>query len=39
MRAVQRCETAGIDVGRGKRDYKDGYNCRVFIVDETERRT
>ena len=22
MRAVQRCETAGIDVGRGKRDYK-----------------
>lgn len=23
-RAVQRCETAGIDVGRGKRDYKDG---------------
>lgn len=29
-RAVQRCETAGIDVGRGKRDYKDGYNCRVL---------
>ena len=39
MRAVQRCETAGIDVGRGKRDYKDGYNCRVFIMDETGRRT
>lgn len=38
-RAVQRCETAGIDVGRGKRDYKDGYNCRVFIMDETGRRT
>lgn len=38
-RAAQRCETAGIDVGRGKRDYKDGYNCRVFIMDETERRT
>jgi len=35
------CKALGVEPypERGKRDYKDGYNCRVFIMDETGRRT
>ena len=41
-RAVQRCETAGIDVGRGKRDYKciermDSRRPSPIHADEKER--
>lgn len=45
-KAVMMCESAGIDVGRGKRyrrnrdekRRKDGYNSRIIIFDEMEGR-
>ncbi len=37
LRAIKRCEAAGIDVGRGKRSYKDGYTCQI-IADEEEKK-